>query len=99
MTPRHPPALATDAAAGLVEHPDGWYWTAPDGHQAFGPFATPAQALADRDRASDDTVDAAEAEREAEQDLGVADAVAEQRHDQVLEDEDDGTPLDPPFGA
>ncbi len=29
----------------------------------------------------------------------VADAVAEQRHERVLEDEDDGTPLDPRSGA
>lgn len=81
MPTTRPDLPARGPAEGLVEHPDGWYWMAPDGRQAFGPFETPAQAVADRDRATDDAVDAAEAEREAEQDLGVAEAVAEQRRD------------------
>lgn len=96
-SPGHPPP-AREPADGLVEHPDGWYWTAPDGRQAFGPFETPAQAIADRDRASDDAVDPAEAEREAEQDLGVADAIAERRREEALEDEDDGSRADSDVG-
>lgn len=75
----HPPQDADDA--GLVAHPDGWYWEAPDGLQQFGPFETAALARADRDRPSEESVDESEAEREAEVDLGVADAIDEERHD------------------
>ncbi|MBL8342349.1 MAG: hypothetical protein JNL30_12845 [Rubrivivax sp.] len=60
---------------GLVEHPDGWYWVAPDGRQQFGPFESCSMARADRDRASEEAVDEAESEREAELDLGVSDAI------------------------
>lgn len=70
--------IAEDAAAsdeGLVEHPDGWYWVAADGRQQFGPFSSLLLARADRDRASEEAVDEAETEREAEQDLGVYDAI------------------------
>ncbi|MCW5636284.1 MAG: SPOR domain-containing protein [Rubrivivax sp.] len=38
---------------GVVAHPDGWYWVAPDGHQQFGPFASAEEARADRDRSED----------------------------------------------
>jgi hypothetical protein len=41
---------AEGADEGLVSHPDGWYWVAPDGHQQFGPFASAEEARADRDR-------------------------------------------------
>ena len=30
--------LIDERLARVVEHPDGWYWVAPDGHQQFGPF-------------------------------------------------------------
>lgn len=60
---------------GFVEHPDGWYWVAPDGRQQFGPFETCSLARADRDRVSEESVNEAEAEREAERELGVEDAV------------------------
>jgi hypothetical protein len=73
----HPPEQA--AGNGLVEHPDGWYWVAADGLQQFGPFETGQQARADRDRSSEQSVDDFETEREAEIDLGVADAVHEDR--------------------
>ncbi len=64
---------------GIVQHPDGWYWIAPDGVQQFGAFESADAARADRDRASEEAVDEAEAAREAELDLGVADAIEEQR--------------------
>ncbi|MCW5632927.1 MAG: hypothetical protein KIT17_06275 [Rubrivivax sp.] len=67
-----------DASEGFVEHPDGWYWLSPDGHQQFGPFETCSLARADRDRASEEAVNEAEAERQAEQALGVEQAVHEQ---------------------
>lgn len=78
----------TDAA--LVEHPDGWYWVAPDGRQQFGPFESASLARADRDRASDEAVDEAETEREAEQVLQVDDAIHEER-DATGADSDAGT--------
>lgn len=65
----------TASDEGLVEHPDGWYWVAADGRQQFGPFSSMLLARADRDRASEEAVDEAETEREAEQDLGVYDAI------------------------
>ena len=68
-TPAHTPA--DDAA--FVEHPDGWYWIAPDGHQQFGPFASRLAAGADRDRVSEESVDEAESLREAEFEIGIAD--------------------------
>jgi hypothetical protein len=69
------PEDAPASDEGLVEHPDGWYWVAADGRQQFGPFASLLLARADRDRASEEAVDEAETEREAEQDLGVYDAI------------------------
>lgn len=62
---------------GLVDHPDGWYWAAANGRQQFGPFATAALARADRDRAGEESVNEAETEREAEQELGIDDAIRE----------------------
>ncbi len=73
----HAPERAIDG--DLVEHPDGWYWVAADGLQQFGPFPTGQQARADRDRASEQSIDEFETEREAEVDLGVFDAVHEDR--------------------
>jgi len=61
----------SQAEADLVEHPDGWYWVAADGHQQFGPFASAALARADRDSASDEALSEAEGEREFERQLGV----------------------------
>lgn len=73
------------AGSGLIEHPDGWYWAAPDGRQQFGPFETASLARADRDRASDESVNEAETERESEQELQVDEAIREER---------DATPVD-----
>ena len=46
-----PEALADpdDRLSRVVEHPDGWYWVAPDGHQQFGPFDSVEAVLADMD--------------------------------------------------
>lgn len=58
----------------LIDHPDGWYWLAPDGKQQFGPFATAEEALADMNSAADDEViEPGETLQEAEQELGLAD--------------------------
>lgn len=53
---------AEGAEVGLILHPDGWYWTAPDEHQQFGPFASAEEARADRDRDDDSALMLAEAE-------------------------------------
>ena len=68
-------APETEAEGDFVEHPDGWYWAAPDGRQQFGPFETLSLARADRDRANDESVNLPAAEREAEAALGVEQAV------------------------
>lgn len=57
----------------VVQHPDGWYWLAPDGHRQFGPFASRAEALADRDRGAQDTPEEGETLAEAEAEIGIAD--------------------------
>lgn len=60
-------------AGPLIERPDGWYWLAADGRQQFGPFASPAEARADRDRGDDDAPAEGESLVEAEAELGLAD--------------------------
>jgi len=84
---RTPPPSASDddAAAGpptppdepVVLRPDGWYWVAPDGHQAFGPFETREDAVADLHAADPDELDLEPGEtlREAEAELGIADFI------------------------
>jgi hypothetical protein len=67
------PESSTGGDAGLVEHPDGWYWTAPDGRQTFGPFATRELAVADRDRGDDEAPTEGETLQEAESEIGIAD--------------------------
>jgi len=58
----------------LVQHPDGWYWLAPDGKNQFGPFATAEEARADMLAAADDEgVEPGETLQEAEEELGIAD--------------------------
>jgi hypothetical protein len=49
--PDLPPAddLGDERLDRVVEHPDGWYWIAPDGHQQFGPFDSMEAVLADMD--------------------------------------------------
>jgi hypothetical protein len=62
-----------DPAAGVREHPDGWYWTAPDGHQQFGQFDSREKALADRDRFDEQAPSEGETVQEAEREIGIAD--------------------------
>jgi hypothetical protein len=95
-TPRLPhrarpqPPVREPEDEGLVEHPDGWYWTAPDGHQQFGPFESLADARRDRERGSEESVDEAEVEREAERELGIDDALEEDLKDRHADDPDRG---------
>jgi hypothetical protein len=65
-------APVADAGA-LIEHPDGWYWVAPDGRQQFGPFNSAEDARADRDRYDEESLGAPETLHEAERDIGIAD--------------------------
>lgn len=67
------PASAPDADAQFVEHPDGWYWVAPDGRQQFGPFASAQEAHADFDRGLEGPPEVGETLHEAEAELGLAD--------------------------
>ncbi len=68
-----PESAAPDDDTGFVEHPDGWYWSAPDGRQDFGPFETLQLARADRDRWSEEAPVEGESLREAEAEIGIAD--------------------------
>lgn len=70
--PRGAASLAEDEAT-FVERPDGWYWTAPDGHQQFGPFANRSEARADRDRYSEEAPAEGETVQEAEREIGISD--------------------------
>lgn len=70
--PRGTPTMAEDEAT-FVERPNGWYWTAPDGHQQFGPFANRSEARADRDRYSEEAPAEGETVQEAEREIGIAD--------------------------
>ncbi len=62
-----------ESSAPLLERPDGWYWIAPDGRQQFGPFASAAEARADRDRYDEAAPTPGETLEEAEQEIGIAD--------------------------
>lgn len=57
----------------ILRRPDGYYWQAPDGHQAFGPFETEALARADRDRDDEAHPPPAETLQQAESEIGMAD--------------------------
>ncbi len=70
----------------LVEHPDGWYWIAPDGHQQFGPFASAEVARADRDLGLEGAPEVGETVQEAEAEIGIADWI----------DPDTGAPAEGP---
>jgi hypothetical protein len=77
-----PPAPTAEASAddltppdteGLVQHPDGWYWLAPDGKDQFGPFDTAEEARADMLAAADDEgFEPGETLQEAEDEIGIA---------------------------
>lgn len=73
-TPPVPPIeeLVDERLARVVEHPDGWYWVAPDGHQQFGPFESMEAVLADMDIA-DAGPDAGQTLAETERVMGLAD--------------------------
>ena len=64
--------LIDERLARVVEHPDGWYWVAPDGHQQFGPFESMEAVLADRDIA-DAGPDTGQTLAETERVMGLAD--------------------------
>lgn len=61
-----------DRMVRVVEHPDGWYWIAPDGHQQFGPFDSVEATLADME-ATDVAPDAGQTLAETERVMGLAD--------------------------
>ncbi len=73
-TPPAPPIeeLIDERLARVVEHPDGWYWLAPDGHQQFGPFESMEAVLADMDIA-DAGPDAGQTLAETERVMGLSD--------------------------
>jgi hypothetical protein len=73
-TPPAPPIeeLVDERLARVVEHPDGWYWLAPDGHQQFGPFESMEAVLADMDIA-DASPDAGQTLAETERVMGLSD--------------------------
>ena len=64
--------LDDNPSGEVVHRPDGFHWIAPDGRQEFGPFTTRAEAIADRDEASDGTPAPGESLEEAEDELGQA---------------------------
>jgi hypothetical protein len=66
-----PESAPPDTPPDLLERPDGWYGTAPDGHQEFGPFETPLLARADRDRYSEEAPSEGETVQEAEREIGI----------------------------
>lgn len=75
--PETPPE-GTDAEGDFIQHPDGWYWIAPDGHQQFGPFDSLAMAQADWERGSLETVAAAEDDpllRDVERESGLENVI------------------------
>ena len=61
-----------ESAAPIVQHPDGWYWMAPDGHQQFGPFETYELGRADRDGWDEEALHPAETLQEAQDEIGIA---------------------------
>jgi hypothetical protein len=67
------PTARPDAQAQYVEHPDGWYWVAPDGRQQFGPFPSAAAARADFERGTEGPPEEGETLHDAEAELGLAD--------------------------
>lgn len=67
------PVSRPDAQAKFLEHPDGWYWVAPDGRQQFGPFTSALEARADFERGLDGPPEEGETLQDAEAELGLAD--------------------------
>ncbi len=67
---REAPAHAVEMP--VVSRPDGYFWEAPDGHQAFGPFETYELACTDRDRYDEERPAPGEGLRQAESEIGIA---------------------------
>lgn len=65
-------AVGDERLARVVEHPDGHYWIALDGHQQFGPFETIEEALADMEVEENDFETAPPSLEEVEDALGIA---------------------------
>ena len=70
--------MVDERLSRVVEHPDGWYWVAPDGHQQFGPFESMEAVLADMDVADADAYadagpDTGQTLAETERVMGLAD--------------------------
>jgi len=65
----------TDEEGRIIEHPDGWYWMAPDGRQEFGPFDSYFNARADRDRNKLEGLGEDESLRDLEIEAGITDRV------------------------
>jgi hypothetical protein len=55
----------------IVERPDGYYWTAPDGRQDFGPFESYELARLDRDQFDEEAPHPGESLSEAQSEIGV----------------------------
>jgi hypothetical protein len=72
VIPETPRSEALDNGL-VVEHPDGYYWVGPDGHEEFGPFESREAARADRDRFSEEAPSVGESVQEAEREIGIAD--------------------------
>lgn len=93
-TPPMPDTEPAPAADGdrVVARPDGYYWVADGGEQEFGPFPSAAQALAAAEQVTDSTIRQAQALRDVEGELGVAERLD---RDLVEVDEQTGqTPQD-----
>jgi hypothetical protein len=59
--------------AEILDRPDGYYWSSPDGDEAFGPYETYELAEAARDAVGDEAVAPSDALMEAEREIGIAD--------------------------
>ena len=64
-----------DDEGRIIEHPDGWYWMAPDGRQEFGPFESYRRARVDRDRNKLEGLGEDESLRDLEIEAGITDRV------------------------
>ena len=64
---------ASGEEAAIIERPDGFYWTGPDGDAEFGPFDSRDAARADSDRYSEEAPGEGETVQEAEREIGLND--------------------------
>lgn len=74
---RHEEAAAAPAEVpvetGIVQRPDGYYWSTPDGKRERGPFGTLEEAQFDRRADEESDVEPAESLAEAESEIGMSD--------------------------